>query len=129
MDTVAKSYLQHLKKPWIEPATWFLQGKWFKVRFSGTIHYANLPMQYTVIFFQLSKIEIFFGKILIFFLFFSQTIDCGYSLEPTINVLKQKKEKQVYPCIPQFCYIKVGFKGVYITQKCFPDENFLRKWT
>ena len=26
------------------------------------------------------------------------------------------------PCIPQFCYIKVGFKGVYITWTCFPDE-------
>ena len=27
----------------------------------------------------------------------------------------------MYPCIPQFCYIKVGFKGVYITRTCFPD--------
>ena len=25
----------------------------------------------------------------------------------------------VYPCIPQFYYIKLGFKGVYIP--CFPD--------
>ena len=24
--------------------------------------------------------------------------------------------------IPQFCYIKVGYKGVYITWTCFPDE-------
>ena len=24
--------------------------------------------------------------------------------------------------IPQFCYIKVGFKGVYISRTCFPDE-------
>ena len=27
------------------------------------------------------------------------------------------------PCIPQFYYIKVGFKGVYITRTCFPDGN------
>ena len=27
------------------------------------------------------------------------------------------------PCIPQFCYIKMGFKGVYITQTCFPHEG------
>ena len=26
--------------------------------------------------------------------------------------------------IPQFCYIKVGFMGVYITRTCYPDENF-----
>ena len=26
-----------------------------------------------------------------------------------------------YPCKPQFCYIKVGFKGVNITRTCFPD--------
>ena len=26
------------------------------------------------------------------------------------------------PCIPQFCYIKVGFKGVYISRTCFPDD-------
>ena len=29
----------------------------------------------------------------------------------------------VYPCIPQFYYIKVGFKVVFIAQTCFPDEN------
>ena len=23
--------------------------------------------------------------------------------------------------IPQFCYIKVGFKGVYMSRTCFPD--------
>ena len=28
------------------------------------------------------------------------------------------------PFIPQFGYIKVGFKGVYIARICFPDEDF-----
>ena len=23
----------------------------------------------------------------------------------------KNKKKQVYPCVPQFCYIKVGYKG------------------
>ena len=32
------------------------------------------------------------------------------------------RKKNVYPSIPQFCYIKVGYKGVYITLKCYPDE-------
>ena len=42
---------------------------------------------------------------------------------PTIYVLEQKYEKWVYPCIPQFCYIKVGFMGVSISRTCFPDEH------
>ena len=27
----------------------------------------------------------------------------------------------MYPCKPQFFYIKVGFKGVIIARTCFPD--------
>ena len=29
--------------------------------------------------------------------------------------------KKVYPCKPQFYYIKVGCKGVFVTQTCFRD--------
>ena len=29
------------------------------------------------------------------------------------------------PCIPQFYYIKVGFKGVFIARTCFPDVRDL----
>ena len=36
--------------------------------------------------------------------------------------IKKEKKKIVIPCIPQFCYIKVGLKGVYITRTCFHDE-------
>ena len=32
-----------------------------------------------------------------------------------------KNEKIVYPCMPQFCYVKVGFKGAYIAWTCYPD--------
>ena len=31
------------------------------------------------------------------------------------------RKNNVYPCKPQFYYIKVGFKGVYIIQVCFRD--------
>ena len=31
---------------------------------------------------------------------------------PTIYVLSRNKKNNVYPCKPQFYYIKVGFKGV-----------------
>ena len=52
-------------------------------------------------------------------------IDCGYSLEPPrrggsneypqcmLN-LSSNKKNNIYPCKPQFYYIKVGFKGVKI---------------
>ena len=42
------------------------------------------------------------------FLTFAQNIDCGYTLEP-----------------PKFFYIKVGNKGVYTAQRCFPDVDIL----
>ena len=54
----------------------------------------------------------------------AQNIDCGYSLEPPRRggsneyplsmSLSRNKKNNVYPCKPQFYYIKVGFKGVKI---------------
>ena len=53
----------------------------------------------------------------------AQNIDCGYSLEPHRRggsneyhnlFLSRNKTNNVYPCKPQFYYIKVGFKGVKI---------------
>ena len=61
----------------------------------------------------------------------AQNIDCGYSLEPPRHSLEpprrggsneypqsmflsRNKKNNVYPCKPQFYYIKVGFKGVKI---------------
>ena len=56
------------------------------------------------------------------FQIFSQNISCGYSLEPSRRggsnkypqsmFLSRNKKITVYPCKPQFYYIKVGFKGV-----------------
>ena len=50
-----------------------------------------------------------------------QNIDCGNSLEPPRRggsnkypqsmFLSRNKKINVYPCKPQFYYIKVGFKG------------------
>ena len=62
----------------------------------------------------------------------AQNIDCGYSLEPPrrggsneypqymflsypqSKFMSRNKKNNVYPCEPQFYYIKVGFKGVKI---------------
>ena len=38
--------------------------------------------------------------------------------------LSKNKKINVYPCKPQFYYIKVGFKGVNIIQVCFRDGLF-----
>ena len=54
----------------------------------------------------------------------AQNIDCGYSLEPPHRggsneypqsmFFSRNNKNNVYPCKPQFYYIKVGFKGVKI---------------
>ena len=37
--------------------------------------------------------------------------------------LSRNKKNNVYPCQPQFYYIKVGFKGVKIISACFRDGS------
>ena len=69
------------------------------------------------------------------FLIFAQNIDCGYSLEPPRRggsneypqsmFLSRNKKTNVYPCKPQFYYIKVGFKGVKIILVCFRDVHLV----
>ena len=54
----------------------------------------------------------------------AKNIDCGYSLElphrsssneyPQSMFLSKNKKNNVFPCKPQFYYIKVGFEGVKI---------------
>ena len=65
-------------------------------------------------FFSPVKIENFMKTILIFF---AEAV-----LTSTHNLCFEAKiRKKVYPRIPQFCYIKVGLKRVYITRTCLPD--------
>ena len=66
--------------------------------------------------FQIKKSDIFHVS--------AQNIDYGYSLEPPRRgdsneypqsmFLSRNKKNNVYPCKPQFCYTKVGFKGINI---------------
>ena len=59
-----------------------------------------------------------------FFYISAQNIDCGYLLElprwgssnkySQSMFLSRNKKNNIYPCEPQFYYIKVGFKGVSI---------------
>ena len=64
----------------------------------------------------------------------AQNIDCRYLLEPPqwggsneypqSMCLSRNKKNNVYPCRPQFSYIKVGFMGVKIIKACFRDVNY-----
>ena len=68
-----------------------------------------------------TKMKIFRYKILILLTFLLKNIDCGYLLEPLRRCgsneypqsmfLSRNKKNNVYPCKPQFYYIKVGFEG------------------
>ena len=61
----------------------------------------------------------------------AQNIGCGYSLEPPRRggsndypqsmFLSGNKKNNIYPCKPQFYYIKLGFEGVKIILACFRD--------
>ena len=44
---------------------------------------------------------------------------------PQSMFLSRNKNNNVYPCKPQFYYIKVGFKGVKIIQACLRDVMFI----
>ena len=86
-------------------------------------HFENMPIQiYRK--FNLQKTENFQTKNFDIFHISAQNIDCGYSLEPPRRggsneypqsmFLGINKKNNIYPCKPQFYYIKVGFKGVKI---------------
>ena len=88
-------------------------------------HYENMPMQCTEIF-KVVKNENFKQKNVDSFLIFAQSIHCGYSLEPPRQGCSNEYPQSMFwskskKCIPQFCYIIVGFKEVYISWTCFPD--------
>ena len=89
-----------------------------KTHSSERKHYANTPMQYTAIFhgcknynFQMKNCDVF--------LILNEAV-----LTSTHNLcFRAKIRNKVYPCKPQFYFIKVGCKGVFITRTCLHDTN------
>ena len=89
----------------------------------GLPHYENMPIQIYWKFYH-KKNENFQTKNSDMFHISSKNIDCGYSLElprrggsnayPQSMFLSRNKKNNVYPCKPQYYYIKMGFKGVKI---------------
>ena len=96
---------------------------YFRILAGKSLHYENMPIQIYWKFYH-QKNENFQINILIFFLFLLKNTDCRYSLEPPRRggsneysqsmFLNGNRENNVYPCKPQFYYMKVGFKGVKI---------------
>ena len=82
-------------------------------------HYENTPIQ-TYRKFYLQKVKLFRKIISDIFHISAQNIDCGYSLEPPRRggsneypqsmFLSRNKKNNVYPCKPQFYYIKWGWR-------------------
>ena len=85
------------------------------------------------------KHEHFLIKISDIFHIPAQNIDCGYSLEPPQRggsneypqsmVWAKIRKNNVYPCKPQFYYIKVGFKGVKLNRRVFVMPGVTGKGT
>ena len=60
------------------------------------------------------KIENLNGNFLIFLIFMLTTDNLCFE--------SKIRKIDIYPCIPQFYCIKVGYNGVFITRTCFPDD-------
>ena len=84
----------------------------------AAVHYENTAIQIHWKFYH-QKLAIFRIKNSDIFHISAQNIDCGYSLEPPRRggsneypqsmVLSRNNKNNVYPCKPQFYYIKVEF--------------------
>ena len=90
------------------------------------------PFNYMEIFSEEKKKRKFHLKNFDFLNTFTQNMHCWCMLElphrdkevltsTTMNVLYQNNKIRYIPVNTSFSYIKVGFKGVYISQTCFPD--------
>ena len=91
---------------------------------NSNLHYKNMPIQIHWKFYHQKKAIFQIKNKSDIFHMSAQNIDCGNSLEqsrrggsneyPQSMFLSRNKKNNVYPCKPQFYYIKVGFKGVKI---------------
>ena len=104
-----------------------MQNSLFKTHFSSSNGFYTLRKHAHAIYsnFHGCKNDNLHMKKFDIFLIFAQNIDCGYMLDVLTSTHNQcfraKIRKNVYPCKPQFYYIKVGCKGVYITRTCYHD--------
>ena len=50
----------------------------------------------------------------------------GSNEYPQSMFLSRNKKNNVYPCKPQFYYLKVRLKGVKIIWACFRDDDYIK---
>ena len=80
-------------------------------------YYENTPMQYTAIFHGCENVYFQMTIFNIFLIFAPEAVlTCTHN-----QCFGAKIRKIVYPFQPQFYYIKVGCKGVFVTRTCFRD--------
>ena len=102
---------------------------------SDAYHYEDMPIQIHWKFYYQKK-ENFQIKNSDIFHISAQNINCGYPLEPprrggsneypqSMFLSRKKKKNNVYPCKPQFYYIKVGFKGSKLYRHVFVMANII----
>ena len=102
---------------------WDFTHAWDEYESANFVHITKPPYS-NVLKLLPAKDEKFQIKIDIFHIS-AQNIDCKYSLEPprrgnynenpqSMFLNRNKKKNNVYPCKPQFYYIKVGSKGIKI---------------
>ena len=77
------------------------------------MHYENTPIKIYWTFYYQKKKENFQIKKSDIFHISAHNLDCSNEY-PQSMFFSRNKKYNVYPCKPQFYYIKVGFKGVKI---------------
>ena len=108
---------------WLWKMNYSNKPKYWDRRVWADSHYENTPIQIYWKFYNQKKENFQIKKSDIFHIS-AQNIDCGYSLElsrwvgsnehPQSMFLSRNKKNNIYPCKPQFYYIKVGLMGVKI---------------
>ena len=103
-----------------------------KLRFFVITHYENKPIQIYWKFYHKKNWK-FSDKNSDIFHISAQNIDCEYSLEPPRRggsneypqsmFLSRNKKNNVYPCKPQFFYIKWGLRGSTLYRRVFEMEH------
>ena len=135
MSTVLEKATHHFNRYLYFYSVYYVRSVDSHFVFEGRIsvlHYANTTMQYTAIFHGCKNVNFQMKDYSIFLFFCSKTLIVGTHSNRLIEAVlmsthnlcfraKIREKNNVYPCTPQFYYIKVGCKGVFITRTRFHD--------
>ena len=122
-SSLTRIYEIQINSVWADTMQKFIEYFYFSC--NSFFHYENTPIQIYWKFYN-QKRENLNSDI---FHISAQNIDYGYSLEPPHRggsneypqsmFLSRNKKNNIYPCKPQFYYIKVGFEGSKLYRRVF----------